>query len=292
MQKPPAFLFYVKDWNSSPTVAAMKMHHRGIYATLLAAAWDSEEPGTLPLPLDVAARSARIDIRSLRDFAARYIHIAVTSARDRDEIAVRSLRDRLEIDARSLRCFVDLEGKLVNHKLREQWLEILKDRQNQSDAGKKGNIVRWGKSSGGESGADRFAFASSSALASASTPNKELMMTHQSLEPVEKIVENQDPPQKLYGRLENWKVPFGADSVRVLWKVCQKELPTLTVPALMWELELAWDKADKPKIGAPVAFLVEACRGAFHHQALYPKPKRKTGEFENAGSVLKRIAGP
>jgi uncharacterized protein YdaU (DUF1376 family) len=92
-RNPPAFQFYAKDWTSSHTVANMTMHHRGIYITLLAAAWESDPPGTLPLPLEATARSARLDIRSLRDFMAKFP-----------------------------RCFVEIGSKLVNEKLHQNWL--------------------------------------------------------------------------------------------------------------------------------------------------------------------------
>jgi len=91
MNKPPAFQFYAKDWLSSPSVRAMSMHLRGIYITVLAAMWDSDEPGTLTLPIEVAAKSAGLDPRSLRDFVSK-----------------------------SPRCLVEIDGKLVNEKLREQ----------------------------------------------------------------------------------------------------------------------------------------------------------------------------
>ena len=68
----------------------MSCHHRGVYITLLAAAWDNG--GWLPLPVDLAARSARLDPRSLRDFLAK-----------------------------SPRSFVKIGSKLVNKKLQEQW---------------------------------------------------------------------------------------------------------------------------------------------------------------------------
>ena len=106
-QKPPAFQFYVKDWLTSPTVRKMTPHHRGIYIDLLAAAWNSDEPGTLPLPLDFAARSAGLDIRILRDFMAK-----------------------------SPRCFREIGTKLVNEKLHEQWLSYKELSVKRSNAAK------------------------------------------------------------------------------------------------------------------------------------------------------------
>lgn len=91
--KPPAFQFYAKDWLSSPTVKRMSNHYRGIYIQLLAAAWDSDDPGILPLPLEIAAKSAGLDPRSLRDFVAKFP-----------------------------RCLAKVGRTLVSIKLREQWL--------------------------------------------------------------------------------------------------------------------------------------------------------------------------
>lgn len=110
-QKPPAFQFYAKDWNSSPQINLMSMHHRGVYITMLAASWDSEEPGTLPLPIEIAAKLCRSDPRSLRDFVAKWP-----------------------------RCWVEVGSKLVNHKLRENWLNYRKI----SDIKRKAAEVRHG----------------------------------------------------------------------------------------------------------------------------------------------------
>jgi len=120
------------------------------------------------------------------------------------------------------------------------------------------------------------------------------MMTHHQFLPqphlVEKQEETREPPQELYGMVEKWKVHFGDQAARVLWKVCRRELPTLTVPTLMWELELAWDRADKKKINKPVAFLIDACRGACRKRALYPDEKpRKEENFSSAGELLQKM---
>lgn len=93
-QKPPAFQFYAKDWRSSPTVARMSRQQKGDYIELLAACWDSDEPGTLPLPIELAARLARLHPRSLLDLRSKYPSI-----------------------------FIEVQGRLVNEKLRNQWLK-------------------------------------------------------------------------------------------------------------------------------------------------------------------------
>ena len=72
MNKPPAYQMYAKDWNSSPTISRMDYYDRGIFITALNASWDSEEPGTLPADLEVAARICRIQVRTFRNFLQRY----------------------------------------------------------------------------------------------------------------------------------------------------------------------------------------------------------------------------
>jgi hypothetical protein len=85
----------------------------GVYIQLLAAAWDSDEPGTLPLPLEVASRSAGLDPRSLRDLVAKYP-----------------------------RCLIEIDGKLVNKKLRDQWEKLLEFKQSQADAARRAIFAR------------------------------------------------------------------------------------------------------------------------------------------------------
>ena len=105
MSKPPAFQFYVKDWRSSPTVARMSRKDKGDYIELLAAAWESDEPGTLPLPIEIAAKSARLDPRVVRNFVSKYGG-----------------------------CFEEIDGKLVNKKLRDQWLALVQHAEHKRDA--------------------------------------------------------------------------------------------------------------------------------------------------------------
>lgn len=146
-QKPPAFQFYVKDWRSSATVRRMNFHQRGLYIEMLAASWDSEEPGTLPLPLEIASRSIGCDIRSLRDFLTKFPNcfqrIEGTSTGDRLDIASTSDRSRVEVASKSDRYRLDVTPILVNDKMRMQWLETLQYLQMTSDRGRKGAAKRW-----------------------------------------------------------------------------------------------------------------------------------------------------
>lgn len=136
MNKPPAFQFYVKDWRSSSTVRSMTREQRGDFIDMLAAAWDQDEPGTLPLPFELAAKICGMSIRSFRKFVETFPKL-------------------WQIDG----------GRLVNPRLRAQYEENQQRQKAQSDAGKRGNEKRWGKASGGDSGGDRSASASASASA-------------------------------------------------------------------------------------------------------------------------------
>lgn len=115
MKNPPAFQFFPKDWRSSRTVSKMSAADRGNYIDLLAGAWESDIPGTLPLPLEAAARQAHLDIRVVRNFLRRY-PLSIVQVRDKYEVEVSNLYHRYELPIE------DLRGKLVNFKLFEQWL--------------------------------------------------------------------------------------------------------------------------------------------------------------------------
>lgn len=67
--KPPAFQFYPKDWLTSKAVIAMTATQRGYYIQLLAYAWDSERPGTLPNDPGIIWRLA--GAASRREFEAK-----------------------------------------------------------------------------------------------------------------------------------------------------------------------------------------------------------------------------
>ena len=92
--KPPAFQFYAKDWRSSMTVQSMTHEQRGIYIDMLAIAWDSEEPGTINLSEDALCRELGIFKRTLQRLLADF---PTTWRRE--------------------------EGKLVQPKLKEQWIK-------------------------------------------------------------------------------------------------------------------------------------------------------------------------
>lgn len=91
--KPPAFQFYAKDWRSSPTIRSMNDHEKAVFIDMLAAAWDSSEPGTLPLPIELAAKVCGRNVRSLVKLLSKFPQT-----------------------------FVEVSGKLVNQKLFDQAL--------------------------------------------------------------------------------------------------------------------------------------------------------------------------
>lgn len=139
LPKPPAFQFYAKDWRSSATVRQMSRQERGDYIDLLAAAWDSEDPGKLPLPIEIAAKSAGLDPRVARNFLTKFP-----------------------------RCFEEIDGKLVSRKLAQQFERISKFAESASLKGQKGAEARWHKDAPGIAQAlpnDGIAVAVASAVA-------------------------------------------------------------------------------------------------------------------------------
>jgi len=113
--KPPAFQFYVKDWLSSESVICMTAEQRGWYIQLLCHAWNGEPIASLP------AEDGKLKI--------------LAGAGDNwttDKHAV-------------LDCF-EVEGdRLINRKLRDHYQERVAFCEARSEAGRKGNEVRWGK---------------------------------------------------------------------------------------------------------------------------------------------------
>jgi uncharacterized protein YdaU (DUF1376 family) len=135
-QKPPAFQMYVKDWMTSPTVLRMSHKERGVYHWLLCAAWSSDEPGTLPFPAKIAARSVGLDPRLVSNLLKKFPS-----------------------------CFVKQGDKYVNEKLVAQWRELSQI----SDTRRHAAQARWNKPSPGTdasaSNLQSPAFASASASA-------------------------------------------------------------------------------------------------------------------------------
>ncbi|MBA0089140.1 MAG: hypothetical protein HRJ53_29470 [Acidobacteria bacterium Pan2503] len=156
MNKPPAFQFYAKDWRSSRTVQLMSMEDRGVYIDLLCAAWNSDEPGTLVLPV------AGFNPRTVRSFLLRWPKTFLYSGCESDPNLTPTEAERR---LKSNRKHAELGLKFTNPKLHQQWVETLQYSQQKSLAGKLGNEARWGKPSQMRSQEDRSSPASASASA-------------------------------------------------------------------------------------------------------------------------------
>ena len=70
--RPPAFQFYAKDWLSSATRQQMTRSERGLYMDMMAYAWDSEQPGTIDMPLQTFSKLLGISTKVLRNFLKRF----------------------------------------------------------------------------------------------------------------------------------------------------------------------------------------------------------------------------
>jgi len=116
--KPPAFQFFVKDWTASPTRQMMSLAGQGAYINLLAVAWDSDPIGTIPNQPD--------KLWKLADAMP-------------DEWA--NIRDEV---LQNFEQFDDDPTRLVNKRLRRQWLELKEFSDMASDRARKGAEARWG----------------------------------------------------------------------------------------------------------------------------------------------------
>jgi uncharacterized protein YdaU (DUF1376 family) len=117
--KPPAFQFFVKDWTASPTRQMMSLAAQGAYINLLAIAWDSDPIATIP------------------DQPDKLWKLAGAMPEDWKGIKDEVLENFEPFDEDSTR--------LVNKRLRRQWLELKEFSEMASDRGKKGAAGRWTK---------------------------------------------------------------------------------------------------------------------------------------------------
>ena len=131
--KPPAFQFYAKDWLSSPTRLRMSRAERGLFLDMIAFAWDSDEPGTIDMPVQSFAKLLGISSKVLRKFLAKFpkTFVKVTSKK----------------------------FKLSQPKLTEQWISLCA----LSDIRKKAAMARYANAEHKDQSASSSAFASSSA---------------------------------------------------------------------------------------------------------------------------------
>ena len=117
--KPPAFQFFVKDWTASPTRQMMSLAAQGAYINLLAIAWDSDPIATIPNEPD--------KLWKLADAMP-------------DEWGL--IKDEV---LENFEPFDEDSTRLVNKRLRRQWLELKEFSEMASDRGKKGAAGRWTK---------------------------------------------------------------------------------------------------------------------------------------------------
>jgi hypothetical protein len=145
MKKPPAFQFYAKDWRSSSTIRCMRLAQRGVAIESLAASWDQDEPGTLPIPEENAAKVCGIPVEIFKTFRRNFPKF-----------------------------WQEQDGKLVNLKLRAQWEELEQIKRAQSNAAKNTNekLGRWPSHSDTVSDPLTEALGDPSASAPASAPAK------------------------------------------------------------------------------------------------------------------------
>jgi hypothetical protein len=117
----------------------MTREQRGDFIDMLAASWDHDEPGTLPLPIEVAAKICGISARSCRKFVETFPKL-------------------WQIDG----------NRLVNPTLRAQWEQLRQLKQKQSDGARKTNQEYWKRPSVTDSVTDRSSSSAASAFAFAS----------------------------------------------------------------------------------------------------------------------------
>lgn len=117
--KPPAFQFYVKDWTASPTRQMMTLSGQGSYINLLAVAWDSDPIATIPNQPDKLWKLAGATPDEWRVIQGEVLE--------------------------NFEPFDEDPTRLVNKRLRRQWLELQEFTEMASDRGKKGAAGRWPK---------------------------------------------------------------------------------------------------------------------------------------------------
>lgn len=135
-QKPPAFQLYPRNWLTSRTVAKMSRGQRADFLHLLCHAWLSEIPGSLPYPVEAAAKIVGWKASKLRSFLSQF---PTTFERKTSH----------GLDA------------FWNELLLKQYDEMVAHSESKRVAGIKGNAVRW------HSESQEHRSASASALASA-----------------------------------------------------------------------------------------------------------------------------
>lgn len=147
MNKPPAFQFYAKDWLTSKHVLKMTPSQCGYYINLLAHAWDSNRPGTLPNDPEVLWRLARAESRRIFDRDSKLVLDRFTHTRD---------------------------GLLKNNRMVRERRAQIRNKKCKSIAGKAGAKSKWDKQIHGRAISLPLTESSSSSSSSSSSATKVL----------------------------------------------------------------------------------------------------------------------
>ena len=115
--KPPAFQFFVKDWTASPTRQMMSLAAQGAYINLLAIAWDSDPIATIPNQPDKLWKLAG-------------------AMPEEWELMQDEVLENFEP-------FDEDPTRLVNKRLRRQWLELQEFTEMATNRAHKGAAARW-----------------------------------------------------------------------------------------------------------------------------------------------------
>ena len=112
----------------------MSFEDRGIYIDLLALAWDSEEPGSLVLPIP------GYNPRTIRSFLLRWPSTFVSTGAERGlNLTPTEAERRLKSSRKESERYL----KFTNLKLKDQWVKMSQFQEKASDRGKKGANARW-----------------------------------------------------------------------------------------------------------------------------------------------------
>lgn len=229
MNKPPAFQFYAKDWRSSPTIRSMTLAQKGVAIESMASSWDQDEPGSLPLPEEKAAKSCGIPVEIFKNYRRKFPK------------------------------FWQVEGdKLVNPKLRSQWEELQQVRRSQSDAARRTNEKLGRKTSLSDTLSDTVTdtLTDPSASASASAKSKHTLAGNRSRTRATKTGDQVDP---LFAKFwADYPRQIRRKETQAAWRALAEPQRIAAIEALAsFKSCDAWQEQSGKFIPAPDRFLRE-----------------------------------
>lgn len=135
--KYPAFLFYPKDWLSSPSVTVMSLQEQGAYIRLLAYCWDGgcELPNNTRMLCDLSGME--------KERAADSYTELLSSDGKKEEVVDDDYKASMETILAEFQVHPDDDTKITNLKLLTLWREQDERREKKSKAGKEGADARW-----------------------------------------------------------------------------------------------------------------------------------------------------